>query len=372
MSADQEKFNEIRETFSPRFMFKDLEAIAGNQIEIESDAFYERIEEITSRVKPSFQDKYESKWANFYLPVNREGELICTAVSIFLSYKKSLHVSFPDISRYGAAAVVRGADDIPEEYAAVLDEASRFMPFVKEHGKELVSVFHPYEWRTGRIRRKYTCDPSSLISREEGDALLAAYERHLEKKPALTEISLNDYLNTAAICYRAAFPEDIERFERQEKRTDLSGEYLHKRWADGRHGGMLFLKDRDSKKEYMDWLLSREWEGAHPFEIVYSGNIHGITLYPPDNREKEYRLNVVDPFYNAETLKMVAALIEHVVPFSTYSLGELVNYCRGESHINVNNFSMRGDWFQYTDEEDEREQYFSYIEWDEIQLLEEG
>ncbi|MCP4689326.1 MAG: hypothetical protein GY859_14835, partial [Desulfobacterales bacterium] len=294
MSVDQEKINEIKQTFTPRISFPDLRKTAENDVEIASDAFYELLEDVTSRLKPSFKDKYESKWTSLFLPVERDGELICTAVSIFLSYKKIIYVTFTDISRYGGAAVDKGADEIPGEYVEVFDEITRFMPLVNEFGADLVREVYPYKWRSGRIKRKYTCDPSSLITREEGDALLAAYERHLAKNLTVSEISLNDYLNTAGLGYRAAFQEDIESMARREKKTELTNAYLHKRWADGRHGGMLFLKDPDSKKEYMDWLLSREWEGAHPFEIVYSGNVHGITLYPPNKKEPLYRLSVID------------------------------------------------------------------------------
>lgn len=88
---------------------------------------------------------------------------------------------------------------------------------------------------------------------------------------------MNDYLETAAICYRAAFPEDIEKLSQRMNVETLSAERLHKCWADQRHGGMLFLEDPNSTQEYMDWYRSRTWEGAHPFEIVYSGNVHGIS-----------------------------------------------------------------------------------------------
>ncbi|MCP4688749.1 MAG: hypothetical protein GY859_11910, partial [Desulfobacterales bacterium] len=122
--------------------------------------------------------------------------------------------------------------------------------------------------------------------------------------------------------------------------------------------------------EYMDWLLSREWEGAHPFEIVYSGNVHGITLYPPNKKEPLYRLSVIDPFYNAETIKMAAVFMEHEIPFTVHDLEALVNYCRGESFTDVNKFSMRGDMFQYEHTKEEEEEYFSHIEWEKLQILE--
>ncbi|MDM8523569.1 hypothetical protein QUF80_09385 [Desulfococcaceae bacterium HSG8] len=155
------------------------------------------------------------------------------------------------------------------------------------------------------------------------------------------------------------------------KVEDLSAEQLHKMWADSRHGEMLFMEDPDSKKEYTDWYVSRKWKGAHPFEIVYSGNIHGITLYPPDEKKSWYRLSVTDPFYNNDFLKMVMAIIENNVPFETSGLEGITEYCRGESYTAVNTISMRDETFSYKDTEEEKEECFSHIEWNEIEMLEE-
>ncbi|MCP4110525.1 MAG: hypothetical protein GY749_34215 [Desulfobacteraceae bacterium] len=368
--SHQEKINEIRQTFSPKIKFEDIQKIAVKTSDIESDAFYELTEKLTSGHKPSFKDDYESKWAYFYLPIERDGELICTAVSIFLSYKKIYYVTFKDFSRYGGAGVDKGTSELPKDYALTFDEISRFVPFVKEFGNDLLEELYPYEWRQGRMKRKYLYYVSNLISKEQGDKILEAYKKHLEKNLSVSEISLNDYLKTAEICYRAAFQKDIKMFLRQMEATEFSAEDLHKRWADSRHGGMLFIEDRDSKKEYMDWYVSRKWEGAHPFEIVYSGNIHGISLDPPDEEEQYYRFSVIDPFYNDDFLKMVEALIENNVPFKTYNLENIVKYCMGEAHIGVNTVSMRDETFSYKHEKEEKEQCFSHIEWDKIEILE--
>lgn len=370
MHSFQEQINKIKDTFSSKIKFEHLQKIAEKNSDIESTAFYEMIEALTSQWKPSLKDDYESKWIPFYLPVEREGVLILTAVSIFLSYKKIYYVTFTDFSRYGGASVDKGIDKIPKDYRLIFEEISRFIPFIKDFKNKLIEELYPYYWRSGRIRRKYICDTTTLISKEKGENLLAAYKKHLKKNLSITEISLNDFLKTAAICYQAAFAKDIRSLLKQMKVTELSDELLYKRWADNRHGEMLFIKDPDSKKEYMDWYLSRRWEGAHPFEIVYSGNIHGISLYPPDEKEPFYRISIIDPFYNDDFLKMIKALIENNIPFKTFSLEGIVNYCRGESYIDVNTVSMRDETFSYRHTEEEKEKYFSYIEWDKIQMLE--
>ncbi|MDM8523568.1 hypothetical protein QUF80_09380 [Desulfococcaceae bacterium HSG8] len=143
MSNNQEKINEIRQTFSPKIRFGDLKKPAEKHSEIESSAFYELIEKLTSEWKPSVQDKYESKWGHFYLPIDREGVMICTAVNIFLSYKKIYYVTFTDFSRYGGAAVDKGTNEVPEDYALIFDEISRFTPFMKDYGNELAEELYP-------------------------------------------------------------------------------------------------------------------------------------------------------------------------------------------------------------------------------------
>ncbi len=278
----------------------------------------------------------------------------------------------------GGAGVNPGSDGVPDEYALVLDEIARFQPLLDEHGVALIEELYPYQWRNGRIQRKYFVEPSRLIGQEAGAKLLSDYAQHEARNLTVTEISLNDYLETAAICYQAAFADDIESQMQRMKMmdmmdedvTEMTPEQLHKQWADGRHGGMLFLADRDSAEEFMAWYTSHSWEGAHPFEIVYSGNGHGIMLYPPDEREPRYQFSVVDPFYNNEFLKMTAALIERNIPVTAYSFADAVEYCKGESYRDVNKMGYREPPFIYSDTPEEQEKYFAYIAWDPIQLVE--
>ncbi|MCP5047740.1 MAG: hypothetical protein GY940_11255, partial [bacterium] len=163
--------------------------------------------------------------------------------------------------------------------------------------------------------------------------------------------------------YRAAFAKDIQRLDKE-----LTPRELIKRWADNRHGGMWFMEDPDSKKEYMDWFLSDKWDGAHPFEIVYSSP-HGIYLYPPDKDDSFFRLSIADPFYNREFVRMAAALVEHNIPFETRGLDEALEYLTGESDMEGNTGSMRNPTFQYETSRENRKQYFPHIRWDKIQAL---
>jgi len=199
--------------------------------------------------------------------MKRKGRMICTPFSLNLHRGKAYTISLSGFTSGGYHGIEKGNDPVPDYYFHFLDEAIRFIPLLKEYGNQLIERTLPFDWRTGIIKRKYTCSEHELMPTQEADRIKAAYQTHLEKKLSVSEISLNDYLNTAAICYRAAFEKDIQRLGKE-----LTPRDLIKRWADNRHGGMWFIEDPDSKKEYMDWFLSDKWDGAHPFEIVYSSH----------------------------------------------------------------------------------------------------
>ena len=111
-----------------------------------------------------------------------------------------------------------------------------------------------------------------IMSQKEKKRILFQYNRHVTKQRGLEKgCSLNEYLNTAAICYRAAYP------SKTKEKTLLD---MYNRFADGRHGGMLDIKNKNSKKGFMQWYNGCRWIGAHPFEIVFSWHEHGIHLYP--------------------------------------------------------------------------------------------
>ena len=134
MFINQEAINTITQTFSPGIEFETLRQMAAQSVEIKSDGLYALLDTLASQCKPSVQDKYESKWNYWYLPVEHNGELVCTAISLFLSYKKTYVLAWNDISRYTGTTVDKGPQEVPQEYAQIIDEISRFMPLAETHG----------------------------------------------------------------------------------------------------------------------------------------------------------------------------------------------------------------------------------------------
>jgi hypothetical protein len=351
---------EITMSFVPKLGFAKAEKYLRpyGLVELKNDELYAKIEELTKMAYPSFEDQWDTRWRYVYLPIKRDGKLVCSPFAITL-HNKAWSISFHGYTRaLGFLAVDKGSEKIPGDYTLAFDETIRFIPLLKETNNKLIEQTFPYDWRQGKVRRKYIRPNSELMPLEEKEKIAAAYKTHLEKKLTVTEISLNDYLNAAAICLREAFPEKIT--------GDMTPKDIRQRFADMRHGGMLLLENPDSKKEFMDWFNSDSWRGSHPFEIVFS-TPHGIMLYPPEKDHPFYRLSIQDPFYNKKYVHMAYSLIENNIPFQAHSMEDALEYIAGEAYVGVN--VMEEDAFQYKPSREYKKKYLPHIQWDEIEVV---
>jgi hypothetical protein len=352
---------EITHSFAPKIRYVEVEGLfrLSDERKINNDTFYTKIQELTEKAHPSYKDKTDTKWEYFYLPMKRKGRLICIPFSVVL-YRSVYYVWFHGFSGFGWIAVNKGNDKFYyEDYLLFIDEAIRFIPLLKETGNTLIERTFPLDLRRGKIRGKYIREKNELMPEKERKEIEEAYKNHLEKKLTVDEISLNEYLNTAAICYRAAF--------KKEKTKVLTPLEMYKRWADNRDGGMLDIDDPDSKKEYMDWLNSGKWSGTHPFEIVYSFIELGIHLYPPRLDKPCFGISVSYIHLTAPFVDMVGNLIKHNVPFEAYQLDEALDYLTGESFIDVNIIGL--DSFHYYPSRENRKKYYPHIQWDKIEVV---
>ena len=201
----------------------------------------------------------------------------------------------------------KGKKRTEDIYGNILRETIRFMPLIKKNGL-VIEQNLPHDLRTGKIKGSYVLE--KLVSKRRKERILKEYKEHLEKNLLTEKISLNEYLNTAGICYKAAFGREAK----------LTPHEMYKKWADGRDAGMLSIKNRDSKKEFMAWSKSSGSVGGHPFEIVFSWHRHGIHLYPPAYGSKCYLLCVTNYAYAPKFIKMLGALSKQGIAFKADAL----------------------------------------------------
>ena len=191
----------------------------------------------------------------------------------------------------------------------------------------------PIGCRTGRVKRRLTWPRTtrSLLP----FATLERFRRALargRRARSWRRLSLRRYLDVAALAYDSTFA-DLKRLTPLEKYT---------RRADQRHGGMLRL-DPEDPQAFERWYASRDWLGAHPWEIVFA-HPHGVLLSPHLNRRTwRFFLSVDTLGLYADTARMAIALGESDLPFELLREQEIGAVLRGEDWVEVGPFHSQLD-----------------------------
>ncbi|MFH1200452.1 MAG: hypothetical protein V1708_05270 [Candidatus Micrarchaeota archaeon] len=339
--------------FEPRLHYYEAEHYLGGNTSqaINCGEIHGLVGKITALAFPTFEDEFDKRWDSFYLPLRRSGKIIAMPVYVG-EYQRSYTASFRSL---GVLQVSPGKEEAEEWLWQAFKEIQRFIPVLKKTENGVIEKTLPYDFRTGKIRGKYVLQ--GIFPNKTCEGLLKRYENRVFRQGAVTEISLEDYLKTAAICYRAAYGV---------KTNALTPEQMYKRWADGRHGGMLDIGGRKSRQAFGEWLRSGRSLGCHPFEIVFSWTEHGIHLYPPSHGEPCYRLFVTNYAFAGEFIKMLKALLKSKVPVEAPDLKEVLDYLAGESYFTVNDYDRHHIRYLHSKED---LKLFSHIEWDALSLL---
>ncbi|MBI4062835.1 MAG: hypothetical protein HY401_00860 [Elusimicrobia bacterium] len=342
--------------FNPKISLIEAQYLFPNdrlgERKLDNNALYDLIGKIVDQVHPSREDKYEKRWEAFYLPLKKGSRLIAVPFSI-TEYEKEFYAFF---SQLGALHIKKGHKKIEKVYRDLFEDALKFLSLIKKTDGQIIKWTVPYSFRTGRILGQYVLIKTLPV--QEKERLMNAHERHLREQGKGQGCSLNDYLDTTALCYRAAFNKSA---------AGLRPLTMYKKWADTRNGGMLAIKNRTGKKEFYRWYKSKQWSGAHPFEIVFSLLDHGIHLYPPTAENSwKYSLAVTDRALVGVFIKMAETLIKSNIPFIAENFQEILDYLAGETYFDVNENGE--DAMTYTHSPKEKSRYFRHIVWDPLKI----
>ncbi len=337
------KFNPKLSEYEIKYLLE-----GSSEKELKNTKVHATVKNLVALAYPTEETKFDKIWKYFYLPMKRSGKLISVPFFIML-YKKDFYVSFRFM---GNLKITQGKDEIAKEYASMFKEAKRFLVFAKTINSFIIEKSVPYDFRIGKIKGKYIM--KRIVSLHDKIRLLGLYETRVRADSIITQVSLNDYLSVTALCYRAVYP----------LAKKLSPLEMYKKWADGRHGGMIDIKDTKSEREFSKWRDSGRWMGAHPFEIIFSWHEHGIHLYPPSKENHYYALRVTNYAYVHEFILMVKAMIKNNIPFRAEELYGVLEYASGEKELNVNKDYPHG--FQYIPSKKHKERYFKHIQWEKL------
>jgi len=345
-------------------------SISVKEINIADSNVYSLVKELLSLAYPTLEDEYDKRWIYFYLPVSRnleeveeecedeeiekedgleeKSELIVIPVSI-MEYKNEYHIM---IQSFGIYHVSKGNINSEDIYTDIITEIKKFIPIIRKDEKILEELL-PYDIRTGKIKGKYVLE--NILQQSELKTILQSYKDFISKGKEIKEISLNDYLNTSGICYKGAYKTEAE---------GLSNLEMYKKWADGRDGEMLSIKDWDSKEQFSNWFHGGHI--GHPFEIVFSWHRHGIHLFPPSFSSNWYSLRVTNYAYAWNFLEMLKNLINEDIPFRSENLEDVLQYLAGETYFSVNSYEEHNLKYYNCEEYDH---YLNHIEWDDIKIV---
>lgn len=345
---------------------KHLEPDRTKDNAIQDSTLYSLVEKLVGQYIPSQKNEYDTRWFDFYLPTERKGKQICVpfaVVKLTKSMAREKDEYFLDFhgEDNGFFSIATGGGKADEAYYRIVQST---MDSSSLTNRSKLEKLVPYEFRTGKIKRKHIADENeNLWSKERCKQVAREYSEHVRRMPKAGPVSLNEYLRVAAVGYIAAFPDE----------KNLPPLKLYESHADFRHGGMLDIKDPNSAKEFNKWLKSGEWQGSHPFEIVFSWQNYGIELWPPHalySDNKTFTIIVGNNHYSEMYIAMLRAMAKEKAPVAAREppmLSEALKFLSGESYFTVNHFSKHE--LYYDDTKKEREQYFQHIEWDALKVL---
>lgn len=133
----------------------------------------------------------------------------------------------------------------------------------------------------------------------------------------VSSMTAADYFNYCRIAYIAG------RRKGEDLDQSLSGREMYKRYADGRHEGLLDI-DSASEQEFSDWIDGKHPKrgmGGHPWEVKRGGNTTHIDLAvsrPSSFRQEGFKVELRCESIGrmSETLRMLLAIHEASLPIS--------------------------------------------------------
>lgn len=308
---------------------------------------FDLVRRITNHIYPEVLDFGDKLW-ELYMPLTEEKRKIL--IPFFIRTVKNLRAYFIFPDDFGSCEIRKGRDKSEELeiLKKALEDVLSFLPLLKKNPKLLEKV--PYFYRKGKIKARYVM--KETLPKRKADIVLKGYKKNLKRKTR--SISLNDYLDVAAICYRAVFK------EAREKR--MSPEEMYKRWADGRDCGMLKIKNKNSKRGFSYWLKHKACCGGHPFEIIFSFFHHGILLYPREEHRKRYMLSLGNYGLRTAYFEIVKALLKEKIAFEAPELEDVILHLTGEKEIDVNTH----DIFKSVIVSDEDKKLIKLVRWEKL------
>jgi hypothetical protein len=204
----------------------------------------------------------------------------------------------------------------------------------------------PYKYRKGIIHHNivmHYCKDLMRVDKELGVKRTVAFIKLVESGK-LSNYDVGEVTNLTAnkffeYCKVAYLNSDLKL---DDKHKALSGKELYKIFADGRHEGLLDIK-QNSVAEFKQWIDEKHPKykaGGHPWEILRGGNTTHISLYVSKKqygKDNSYKITLQGNAMTrlAETLKIYLGLYNAKLPVAIDEPKEMRNRLLGQDNIGI-------------------------------------
>ena len=263
----------------------------------ELEKFDYKIESIDHIWEIIFQDK-KTKWHYLYVTKYNDTFYLSLVDGELSSLEVQPGKSIQILDSMRRSHFVRSSDELSRQWNDLIISAHAWLKYVEKNW--IIANKNVYE--NYPLNRRFGVVPNSLIRASLDDfyridkvlgktktnkfiRLVESDYFHGDKNCTKESMTANDFFNYCKVAYIASQEKDDSIDE------SLSGKEMYKRYADGRHEGLLEI-DADSQQEFADWIdgkHAKKTTGGHPWEIKRGGNTTHIdlTVYRPNYYLKE-------------------------------------------------------------------------------------
>jgi hypothetical protein len=231
---------------------------------------------------------------------------------------------------FGGSSYKDGSDDPSRVWSTIVTSALAWLKKVKKNwikANRQVQEQYPLNRRYGVVQNSlikasfsdfYKLDKD--LGKTDSRRFIRLVEEgyfHKEKNFIRENMTAKEYFDYCRIAYIAG--------KRKDDHVDvnLSGREMYKRYADGRHEGLLDINE-DSCQEFTDWIdgkHAKKTSGGHPWEIKRGGNTTHIDLSvfrPHFSRKEGFVIELRGESFGRlkETIKMFLAIYDALLPIS--------------------------------------------------------
>ena len=227
--------------------------------------------------------------------------------------------------------------------------ANKYAGSVKKNWLKSYEILHasfPYKYRKGVLLHSIAngyCKEMIRVRDMLGQKKTIAFfklvdSRLFEKYEAghVNDLTAKKYFDYCKVAYLHS---NIKMDEATKK---LTGREMYKLYADGRHEGLLDIK-QDSVEEFTQWMNEKhpkKTTGGHPWEILRGGNTTKISLmvWAPDNKkENTYKVSLMGDASSrlAEIISVALGLAAANLPVAIDKTGDIRKRLMQQDNIGI-------------------------------------